>query len=66
MTRLRIWAVILALGIETAADEHALSTDKTGIGWVVPYAKLRKESRKRKRLMLLVPIAGGTNKTGDW
>jgi hypothetical protein len=47
-------------------DVHPLSLDRTGIEWVYPFAEARARAEQAKRLLMIKPIAFGTNLRGDW
>lgn len=63
-------AMLLGLLFLAPADvqeqEHALSKDKTGMKWVLPFTSARKASTKNTRLLLIKPVAFGTSKDGGW
>ncbi len=45
---------------------HPLALDRTGIKWVMPFAQARVEARRRNRLLLVKPVAFGTDRRGGW
>jgi hypothetical protein len=40
--------------------------DQTGIRWALPFKEAQKRSLREKRLLLIKPIAFGTEKSGGW
>jgi hypothetical protein len=59
-------ASILAQEQPHAPRVHPLLLDRTGIRWVVPFDTARAEARERQRLLLIKPIAFGSNREGCW
>ena len=60
---------LLAAAVAAApigAGDDTLALDRTGIRWVAPFAKAKEKSEKEQRLLLLKPIAFGTEKSGCW
>ena len=57
--------VVLGSGAP-AEDDHVLSKDKTGIRWVYPFSKAQKQSAATQRLLLIKPVAFGTDRQGGW
>ena len=49
-----------------AAQQPSTCKDKTGIRWVLPFPKALAEAQRTNRLLLLKPIAFGTEKSGGW
>lgn len=50
-------------------DEAAATSeckDKTGIEWVLPFPKALAEAQRSERLLMIKPIAFGTEKSGGW
>lgn len=45
---------------------HPLGRDRTGIRWVHPFRKALAKAKAEGRLLLFLPLAGGTNHKGDW
>lgn len=45
---------------------NALSKDKTGIAWVAPFTDATAKAKKSNRLLMVKPIAYGTDKAGCW
>ncbi len=45
---------------------HPLDRDATGIHWVHPFHNALAKAKKEGRLLLFLPLAGGTNLKGDW
>ncbi len=44
----------------------ALSKDKTGMKWVAPFEDATAVALKNKRILMVKPIAFGTDKKGCW
>ena len=53
-----------AAGKPTAT--HPLDRDRTGIRWVHPFKVAQAKAKQEGRLLLFLPLAGGTNHKGDW
>ncbi len=51
---------------DRASAEHPLQLDKTGMRWVLPFARARKTAAERKRLLMIKPVAFGTSPDGGW
>jgi len=48
------------------ATSHPLDRDRTGIRWVHPFKVAQAKAKREGRLLLFLPLAGGTNHKGDW
>lgn len=46
--------------------DHPLMLDRTGIHWVAPFEAARAEAKRRGQLLLVNPIAFGTDASGNW
>ena len=40
--------------------------DRTGVAWTLPFATAQERARAERRLLLIKPIAFGTEKSGGW
>lgn len=40
--------------------------DKTGVEWTLPFPKALERAKAGKRLLMIKPIAFGTDKKGGW
>ena len=47
-------------------DDHPLQKDKTGLTWVLPFTKALKTAEDGNRLLMIKPVAFGTDKAGGW
>jgi hypothetical protein len=54
--------VLAALALTLGGGE----VDKTGIHWSLPFATARERATTEHRLLLIKPIAFGTEKNGCW
>ena len=61
---MRTLALVLLLAPAALAAE--CKRDGTGIEWTLPFKKAREKAEKEKRLLLIKPIAFGTEKNGGW
>ena len=50
----------------TAAFAGECKRDSTGIEWTLPFKSALEKAKKEKRLILIKPIAFGTEKNGGW
>lgn len=62
---MRCLAPILLLAAAGAA-EHPLAKDATGIRWVHPFEKALARAKAEHRMILFLPLAGGTDAAGNW
>ena len=53
---------------ETSAiwQRHPKCHDHTGIRWVLPFKKALAHAKKTKRLLMIKPVAFGTDAAGGW
>ncbi|MEE8467908.1 MAG: hypothetical protein V3T22_05605 [Planctomycetota bacterium] len=51
---------------DRASAKNPLQLDKTGMQWVLPFARARKVAAERKRLLMIKPVAFGTSPDGAW
>ena len=65
--------VTLALALPATAQDkaptsqpHPILKDQTGIQWVPTFRQALAKAKKEGRLLLFLPLAGGTNRAGDW
>lgn len=66
-----ILGLTVALALQGAAvaqnaKPHPLLKDKTGMKWVLPFAKALDHAKKHKRLLMIKPVAFGTEASGGW
>ena len=47
-------------------EAHPLKLDRTGIEWQLPFETAVEHSRKRERLLMIKPVAFGTDRKGGW
>ena len=52
--------------LQRPGSNHPLSKDATGIRWALPFTAARAAAEKRKRLLLIKPVAFGTTRDGGW
>ena len=45
---------------------NPLKLDKTGMRWVMPFAKARALATKQNRVLMIKPVAFGTEASGGW
>ena len=57
---------MLLLSTGALAGDHVLDKDKTGMRWVYPFTKAREKARADKRILLIKPVAFGTDREGGW
>lgn len=50
----------------SAAMAGDCKRDRTGIDWTLPFTEAREKAKKEHRLLLIKPIAFGTEKSGGW
>ena len=53
------WTLLVALAPEGELDH-------TGIRWAMPFRRARERAKAEQRLLLIKPIAFGTEKSGGW
>ena len=62
-------AVAVALQGAAVAQEakpNPLLKDKTGMKWILPFSKALEHAKKNKRLLMIKPVAFGTEASGGW
>ncbi len=47
-------------------EDIALSKDKTGMKWVAPFDDATAKAKKDQRILMVKPIAFGTDNKGCW
>jgi hypothetical protein len=52
--------------VATAAAAGDCKRDSTGIDWTLPFSAAREKAKKENRLLLIKPIAFGTEPDGGW
>ncbi len=57
---------MLLLSTSALAGDHVLDKDKTGMRWVYPFNKARLKAKNDKRILLVKPVAFGTDRAGGW
>ena len=45
---------------------NPLLKDKTGMKWVLPFSKAVDYAKKHKRVLMIKPVAFGTEPSGGW
>ena len=66
---LRLFALALLLSAPAFAQDPAPADrckDRTGIRWVRPFKAALAKAKASKRLLLIKPIAFGTDSKGGW
>ena len=62
--------LILAVGLSITsfgyAADHPLNKDKTGLNWVLPFKKAHEKAKQTQRLLMIKPVAFGTDRAGGW
>jgi hypothetical protein len=48
------------------SQEKPCTKDKTGVAWTHPFTDAQKKSKDSSRLLLIKPIAFGTDDAGGW
>jgi hypothetical protein len=61
-----LMALVAAAGATAPSHAGGDALDRTGIRWVSPFAEAKKKAEAEQRLLLLKPIAFGTEKNGCW
>ena len=65
--RITLIAAVLVLAASVGvAQDHPLDKDKTGLTWILPFAKAQKVAEDGDRILLIKPVAFGTDKAGGW
>ncbi len=60
-------AILIGLALVGAdVPDHPLSKDKTGLHWVLPFAKAAETAQSKSRLLMIKPVAFGTTPDGGW
>jgi hypothetical protein len=49
-----------------AQSLHPLTKDRTGMQWVLPFAKAVQQAAETKRILMIKPVAFGTTPDGGW
>ena len=57
---------MLLLSTSVLAGDHVLEKDKTGMRWVYPFNKARLKAKADNRILLVKPVAFGTDRKGGW
>ncbi len=52
--------------VQAEEVEHAVQRDRTGIRWVLPFGNALREARHGNRLLMIKPVAFGTDASGGW
>ncbi len=68
------FAVALAIALAAALPANAqdadsklpFAPDQTGLDWVLPFKKALAKAKQEQRLLVIKPIAFGTDKDGGW
>ena len=65
--------LLMVLAVSSGAPAGAQSAakksrqlDRTGMNWVVPFERARKQAHQTGRLLLIKPVAFGTDSSGGW
>ena len=58
--------VALLLLVLQGQDERPVCKDKCGIAWVHPFTDALKKAKDSGRLLMIKPIAFGTDGDGGW
>lgn len=59
-------AVALPAHAQKAGEKLPFAPDQTGLDWVLPFKKARAAAKQQNRLLVIKPIAFGTDKDGGW
>ena len=49
-----------------AGEDHPLCKDKTGMKWVLPFKAAQAQAKESGRLLMIKPVAFGTDRAGGW
>lgn len=58
-----LWLIAASASAQKA---NPLVMDKTGIHWVFPFPNAQQKAAAEKRLLMIKPVAFGTNAEGCW
>ncbi len=58
--------IALLLLVLHAQDESPVCKDKTGLAWTHPFTDAQKKAKESGRLLMIKPIAFGTDDAGGW
>ena len=66
---MRTLPFLLAVGLAStlaAQSSHPLHKDRTGLKWVLPFETARANAEANCRLLMIKPVAFGTDRAGGW
>ena len=59
--------LLFALALSASpAEDHPLMLDRTGLQWALPFEKALERAEQEDRLLLIKPVAFGTDRAGGW
>ncbi len=59
-------AVALPAHAQKGSDKLPFAPDETGLNWVLPFQKALAAAKQQNRMLVIKPIAFGTDKAGGW
>ena len=57
---------LLLFAAQLVQDEAPVCKDKTGLAWIHPFSDAQKKAKDSGRLLMIKPIAFGTDDAGGW